>query len=341
MSFQDDPNSHNRKLEHIKIVTDENTEPFPSSFDTYRLPYKALPEVDIEKIDTSTMFFGKKLSFPFVISSMTGGPEKGETINRNLAEAAEKVKVALGLGSMRVIIRKPEAKKTFDVRKYCPSVPLFANMGLVQLNYGYGADEINHLIDAIDADGIFLHVNPLQEAVQPEGNTNFEGLLSKLEKVLKKINKPVIVKEVGTGIDGDTARKLFDAGVSWIDVSGTGGTSWAWVEGYRRNDDLGELFKNEGIPTAEALLAARKIAGLNLIAGGGIRNGIHIAKAIALGAKMATAAKPLLGPSLESSEACYKVIKKMEKELRIAMFASGSKDLKSLSGAKIVRIHTC
>jgi isopentenyl-diphosphate delta-isomerase len=336
MSFQDDPNINNRKLDHLNIVIGKDTEPYASSFDMFQLPYLALPELDLKKIDTSITFMGRKLNFPFIISSMTGGPDKGMTINRNLAEAAEQAKVGLGLGSMRVIIRKPEAKASFDVRKYCPSIPLFANMGLVQLNYGYGADEINRIIDAIDADGIFLHVNPLQEAIQPEGNTDFSNLLSKLEIVVKKVRKPIIVKEVGTGIDPVTAKRLREVGIEWIDVSGTGGTSWAWVEGYRRKDDLGHIFREEGVPTADCLMAARKIKGLNLIAGGGVRNGIHIAKSLALGAKLATAAKPLLKPALESTESALEVLNKLEKELRIAMFCSGAANLKQMAKIKLL-----
>lgn len=338
MSFHEDQKINERKLDHIRIVLEENVEPLRSSFDNYRLPYKSLPEIDMAKIDTGAEFLGRKLSFPFIISSMTGGPEKGIIINRNLAEAAEKAGVALGLGSMRVIIRKPESLESFNVRKYCPSVPLLANMGLVQLNYGYGADEINRIIDAVEADGIFLHVNPLQEAIQPEGDTNFETLLPKLEKVIRKIKKPVIVKEVGTGIDAATASKLYDIGVQWIDVSGSGGTSWAWVEGYRRTDTLGDIFRAEGIPTAEALLAASKINGLKLIAGGGIRNGIHIAKALALGASLATAAKPLLEPALKDAESCYKLLEGLKHELTIAMFCTGSRTIKKMQRVKLLKL---
>lgn len=319
-----------RKLDHIRIVREENVEPLPSAFEKYELPYKALPEVDLTEIDTSVEFFGKKLSFPFVISSMTGGPDKAAGINQHLAEAAEQTQVALGLGSMRVILRKPESLASFNVRKYCPSVPLFANMGIVQLNYGYGADEINKLIDLVDADGIFLHVNALQEAIQPEGDTNFKGLLSKLEKVIKKVEKPIIIKEVGNGIDFQTAKRLYEIGIDWIDVSGLGGTSWPWVEGYRREDDLGYKFRSIGIPTDQALLAASKIKGLNLIAGGGIRSGIDIYKSLALGAKLATSAKPLLEPALTSTDATIKAIKSFEKELRIAMFVTGTSNIPSI-----------
>lgn len=330
-----DKTIHDRKLQHIDIVQNQNVEPVEPPFGKYRLPYKALPEIDYDEIDSSIEFFKKNLSFPFIISSMTGGPDKGEIINRNLAEAAEETKVALGLGSMRVILRNPESVKSFNVRKLCPSIPLFANMGIVQLNYGYGADEINKIIDSVEADGIFLHVNPLQEVIQPEGDTNFKGLITKLERILPKINVPVIVKEVGTGIDFETAKRLKDIGIEWIDVAGVGGTSWAWVEGYRRDDDLGEVFRAEGVPTDEALIQAQKVEGLNVIAGGGLRTGLDIAKAIALGASLGTAAKPLLNPALESAEACVEAIEKLKREFRVAMFMTGVVDLEELKGLDV------
>jgi len=334
---QSDPNQmHDRKLDHIRIVLEKDVEPYRSSFDYFRLPFKALPEIDKAEIDTSAEFLGMPLKFPFVISSMTGGPDKGLTINTHLAEAAEQAGVALGMGSMRVILRKPESAKSFDVKKYCPSVPLLANMGVVQLNYGYGADEINRIIDAINADGIFLHINPLQEAIQPEGDTNFKDIIPKLEKILPKIEKPVVMKEVGTGIDPETAKALADIGITWMDVSGTGGVSWAGVEAYRRDDDMGHLFRGEGLPTAEALIGAAGIKGVNLIAGGGIRTGIHIAKSIALGASLATAAKPLLAPALESTEACLNVLEQLHKELTIAMFSTGTASLSELSELELI-----
>lgn len=319
-----------RKLQHIKIVLEKDTQPYPSSFDKYVLPHKALPEIDLEEIDTSVEFFNKEISFPFMIASMTGGEEFGKTINTNLAISAEKNKIPLALGSMRVILKKPETFDSFNIRHLCPSIPLFANMGLVQLNYGYGAKEINKLIDMIEADGIFLHINHLQEAIQPEGDTNFKGLIDKLARILPKVKKPILIKEVGNGIDRETAKRLSEIGVKWIDVAGGGGTSWPWVEGYRRDDDLGDIFKSESIPTDKCLIDCGEIENLNLIACGGIRNGKHIAFSLMLGADMASCAKPFLQPALKSAEDCTNVIEKYLKELRISMFVVGARNIEEL-----------
>ncbi|HEX9804650.1 MAG TPA: type 2 isopentenyl-diphosphate Delta-isomerase, partial [Candidatus Dojkabacteria bacterium] len=279
----------------------------------------------------------KTLSFPFLISSMTGGPEKAATINKNLAIAAQETKVALALGSMRVIIRHPESKTSFDIRRDCPDIPLFANLGMIQLNYGFGLDEIKEIVDTIEADGIFLHVNHLQEAIQPEGDTDYKYLLEKLAKIIDDIPVPVLIKEVGAGIDYETAKSLSDIGVKWIDVSGLGGTSWSWVEGYRRDDDLGDVFKAVGIPTDECIQQCKDIPELNLIAGGGIRTGLDIAKSIALGAKIATAAKPLLAPALESPEASINALEKLKKQLEIAMFSAGIGNINGLEQAELVQ----
>lgn len=245
-----------RKIQHIQIVKDSPVQPFGNGniWQKYRLPYKALPEKDLSKVNTEYEFLGKKLSFPFLISSMTGGAQKAETINTNLAIAAEQEKVALALGSMRVTLKQSESLESFQVRKLCLSVPLLANLGLVQLNYGFGAKEINQIIDSVEADGICLHINPLQEAVQPEGDVNFEGLIDKLCEILGDIKKPVIVKEVGTGLDLRTAIKLAKAGIRYMDVSGSGGVSWVAVEGFRRDDGLGKILQYEGVPTDLAII---------------------------------------------------------------------------------------
>jgi isopentenyl-diphosphate delta-isomerase len=238
---------------------------------------------------------------------------------------------------MRIILKDFSTLSSFNVRDLCPSIPLFANMGLVQLNYGYSFDDINRLIDAVDADGIFLHLNHLQEAIQPEGDTNFKSLISKLEKVISRIKKPVIIKEVGAGIDEVSARMLSDIGVKWIDVAGLGGTSWTSVEAYRREDDLGFIFEEVGIPLDQAIMDAKKINGLKLIASGGIRNGLDIAKALILGANMVGAASPLLKSALNSPEAVSAKFKRWHHELKIAMFACGAIDLESLRKLTLIK----
>ncbi len=324
-----------RKLEHIKIVLEKNVEPEGSTFDKYPLPYNALPDLNLKDINTEVTFLGKKISFPFIISSMTGGASFAKKINRNLAKAAEESKVGVGLGSMRIIFKHPESIKDFQVKKYCPSVPLFANVGLIQLNYDFGIDEIKKIIDVAEADAIFFHINHLQEAIQPEGDTDYKGLLKKFEKIIKKIEVPVFVKEVGSGIDYQTAKDLYNIGVNWIDVAGVGGTSWPLVEGFRGDLPLGELFSKVGIPTDEALQQCKKVKGLKLIAGGGIRSGLDIAKAILLGANMATAAKPLLDPALGSYRDVTQVLERFKSELKIAMYAAGAGDIRSLRKIKL------
>lgn len=327
---------HSRKEDHIRIVNEEQVEPIKSPFQKYRLPYSALPDLDLNNIDTSCKFLGYNLSFPFLVASMTGGPAKTGSINENLARACNEAGVGLGLGSMRIALKDEAAAKSFQVKKYCPDVPVIANLGLVQLNYGFGAEEINKLIEIADADAIFLHVNHLQEAVQPEGDVNFSNLIEKLQKLLPKISKPVIIKEVGTGIDFATAKLLKEIGIQWIDVSGMGGTSWTVVEAYRRKDDLGFVFAEEGIPTDEAIVTCKSLSDINLIAEGGIRNGLDIAKAIVLGADLAAAAKPMLKPALTSITECVNTLERFKREFKVAMFTSGAANISELKSKKIV-----
>ncbi len=319
-----------RKSDHINIVLNKDVSSGPNSLQTLRLPWKALPEVDLAKIDTSCKFWGKRLQFPFIISSMTGGTLRAATINKNLAIAAERSSVAVGLGSSRVVLREPAALKSFQVKKYCPNVPLFANFGLVQLNYGIGAEEINKVVDLLEVDGIFLHINHLQEAIQPEGDTNFAGLVEKLKRLIPQLKVPVIVKEVGAGFDFESAKLISAAGVEWLDVSGLGGTSWTKVEAHRREDDLGHIFGQEGMTTVESLLECRRVKGLNLIAGGGIRTGIDICKSLILGAKLATAATPLLKTALVSVDDTVAALNQLQSELQLAMFCVGAAKISAL-----------
>ncbi|CCW69008.1 unnamed protein product [Phytomonas sp. Hart1] len=336
-----------RKKDHIEICLNKNVEPhkaFGSIWNSYSLPYRALPEVDLAKVDPSCTFMGRKVAFPFIISSMTGGEAHGRVINENLAKACEAEQIPFGVGSMRVINRYPSAAFTFDVKEFCPSVMMFANIGLVQLNYGFGAKEINNLIDSVNADGIFIHLNHTQELCQPEGDTNFEGLIEKLEKILPQIKVPVVVKGVGHGIDRESVRVLKKIGVQYVDVSGCGGTSWAWIEGRRRNyeneeTNIGYIFRDIGITTDVCLRESTDLASdgkLHLIAGGGIRNGVEMAKAILMGAEMATAAMPFLAAALESADRVRAILQRLKREFQLAMFTCGARTIKEFRKMKIL-----
>lgn len=338
----------NRKKDHINICLRDNVEPHrgrPSMWMKYSIPYKSLPEVDLSKIDTSCTFMGKQISFPFIISSMTGGEAHGRVINENLAKACEAEKVPFGLGSMRIVNRYPSAAHTFAVKEFCPSVHMFANVGLVQLNYGFGAKEINNLVKSVNADGIFIHLNHTQEACQPEGDTNFEGLIEKLRQVLPHIHAPVIVKGVGHGIEKEAVELIKSLGVKYVDISGCGGTSWAWIEGRRQpyeneSENIGFILRDVGVPTDVCLKQSAGLADkdFHLIAGGGIRNGMDIAKALMMGAEYSTAAMPFLAAAMESPQAVRKVIQRMRRELAISMFTCGATDIEALRKMKVTEV---
>ncbi len=316
--------TNQRKLDHIDSVLNWNVDDNFHCFDSYDLPYRALPELDLEHVDTSINFFWKELSFPFIISSMTWWPVKWSSINKNLAEAAERAWIWLWLWSMRIIIEDPSTIDTFNIRKLCPSIPLFANVWVVQFNYWFGADECNRLIDAIQADWIFLHVNPLQEAVQPEWDTNFSWLIDKIATIIPKLNAPVIIKETWNWIDWVTAKKLKEAWVQRIDVS------WRWwvsrpaVEWERRWDSLWDSIRWLWITTDQTLLQCRAIEWLNLIAWWWVRSWVDWAKALALWASLFTAWWPFLKPSLESADAVYEELELRKKQMQIALFSTGS-----------------
>ena len=336
-----------RKKDHIDICLKKDVEPFkngPSIWDSYQLPYTALPEIDMDKIDTTTTFFNWVIAAPLIVSSMTGGEAHGRTINVNLAKACNAEKVPFGLGSMRIINRYPSAKHTFDVKQFCPDVPMFANIGLVQLNYGFTHVEVNNLINAVNADGLFIHLNHTQEAAQPEGDVNFANLLPKLKELLPHIKVPVVVKGVGHGIDRASVEKLIAMGVKCIDVSGMGGTSWAWIEGWRQpkqysGESIGYVFRDVGIRTDECLHACKDLPSVasgecSLIAGGGIRSGLDVAKSLTMGATAATAAMPFLAAALESPQAVQAVIRRMKRELVVAMFSCGASNIQELRAMK-------
>jgi isopentenyl-diphosphate delta-isomerase len=256
-----------------------------------------------------------------------------------LALAAQETRVAMGLGSQRAAVEDPELAPTFQVRKFAPDILLFANLGAVQFNYGYTVDQCQRVVDMVEADGLILHVNPLQEVLQPEGDTRFSNLLSKIETVCRKLEVPVVVKEVGFGIGGETARKLFDVGVSAVDVAGTGGTSWSQVEMYRNSEEsarrVAASFRNWGIPTADAIQQVRQMCPEGLVfASGGLRDGVDIAKCIGLGAELGGMAGRFLKAAVISLEETITIIREIEKEIRICMFLISAETIDGLQGTK-------
>ncbi len=316
----------NRKNEHLTICLEKNVESNVSAgFNNISIIHQALPELDFNQIDTRTTFLGKSLNAPLLISSMTGGSKESARYNIIFAEIANHFQIAMGVGSQRAAIEDSNLEDTFKVRKVAPNILLFANIGAVQLNYGYGVAEVIKAIDMIEADAVFLHLNPLQEALQAEGNTNFTGLLRKIEHICKSIETPVFIKEVGCGINAQTAKLLFDSGVRGIDCAGLGGTSWALVEAERHSDQriasLAREFGNWGIPTVSCLLDYRKHdLTKNIIASGGIRSGLDIFKSIALGAQLAGMALPLFKAASQGSETLQIFIDNIIKELKVSMF---------------------
>ncbi len=320
-----------RKKEHVEISLRAASQyVVGAGFDRIKLIHNALPELNLDKVNLSSRFLGRKIKYPILITAMTGGYPKSKEINRKLAEAAEKHKIALGLGSQRAMIENPKLADTFRMRKYAPSIPIVANIGAVQLKK-YPFKTIEKLVSSVDADGLAVHLNALQEVIQPEGDKDYSGVLKAIAKACDKLDVPVIVKETGAGIDRDAAEKLKVAGVSWIDVSGAGGTSWSKIE-YLRSKSAVPGFEEWGIPTVECLMMCRGV--LPLIASGGVRNGIDAAKAIALGADMAGAAQPFLKALMKKR--LDKELEMWEKQLRIAAFLTGSKNIAHLKAAKCI-----
>lgn len=326
---------NNRKLEHIQICLEKNVEAGKTGFDEIRLKHNALPEIDFDEIDLTTRFLGKKLDYPIIIEAMTGGIKEAEQINRDIASIAQEYRIGFGVGSQRAAIEDRNTEDTFKVRDVAPDILLIANLGAVQLNYGYSLIECRKAVEMIDADALALHLNPLQEVIQPEGNRNFKGLTAKINKITSQLKKPVIIKETGCGITYESARKLK---VAAIDVAGSGGTSWSLVESYRQNGltkELGETFSEWGIPTAEAIKDAVKLK-KPVIASGGIRNGVDAAKAIALGADCTGVALPILKAYKAGGKTKVKeFLNKFIYEMKTAMFLTGSKNIKELKKQKI------
>jgi isopentenyl-diphosphate delta-isomerase len=340
----DSPTTESRKVDHIKINLERDVQ-FPNvttGLEKYAFMHQALPELDLKAIDSTVALFGKTLSAPILISSMTGGTDMAERINLNLAQAAQTHKIAMGLGSQRAAIESDALVYSYDVRKVAPDILLFANVGAVQLNYGYSWQQCQKAVDMVGADALILHFNVLQEAVQPEGDINFAGLLAKIEQVCKAVNVPVIAKEVGWGFSEKNARDLANVGISAIDVAGAGGTSWSEVEYHRAptafHARVARSFADWGIPTADAIQYAVKGApNLPIIASGGIRDGVDIAKCIALGASLGGIASHFLKAANDSVEAVDQLIRELTSQIRIAMLCSGASTIAELQQTPLIK----
>lgn len=330
-----------RKLKHVDVCLNYPVEyrTRTTGLERFDLPYTALPETDLARIDTATRFLGKPLAAPLLIGAMTGGAELSATINRHLAEAAETLGLGLMLGSQRVMLERPQTAPTFQVRRYAPTVLLLGNLGVAQLNKGYGAAQLTQAIEAINADALALHTNPLQEALQPGGDTDFRQLSRRFPALLADVGYPIILKEVGHGLGATVADSVKDAGFAALDVAGAGGTSWAKVESYVRYGELRHHDLTEwGIPTAQALQEVHAaLPAMPLIASGGIRSGVDIAKALMLGAEVAAVARPLLKPATESTEAVIAALEFLLYELRVAMHGCGASSVAALKSLQLKR----
>jgi isopentenyl-diphosphate delta-isomerase len=335
-----------RKADHIRINLEQDVRSaLTSGLERYHFVHEALPELDLEAVDASLSLFGKRLAAPILVSSMTGGTEEAGEINRRLAEAAQEAGIAMGVGSQRAALERPELTETFAVaRKAAPGILLFANLGAIQLNYGYSVEHCRRAVEMIQADALILHLNPLQEAVQAGGDTNFAGLARKIAEIVKKLEVPVIVKEVGWGISERTARLLAECGVAAIDVAGAGGTSWSQVEMHRAPDEfirqLAATFVGWGIPTANSILNVRKAApGMTIFASGGLKDGLDIAKCIALGATLGGMAGQFLKAAAISTEKAVETIRLTKRQIEVTMFAAGVEKLNRLKAEKLIEVQ--
>jgi len=327
-----------RKAEHIRLALEPGMQGGGSYFAEWSFEHCALPEIDFDEIDTTVEFLGKRLRAPLLVSCMTGGTAIAGDINRNLAAGAEAEGVAVGVGSQRKALEDPAKADTFRVRDAAPSVPLLANLGAVQLNYGMGLAECRRAVEMIAADALVFHLNPLQEAIQPEGDRNFAGLLPKMGAVARSLGVPVIAKEVGSGISGRVARQLAQEGIRIVDTAGAGGTSWARIEAARAGDAaLGEVFAGWGVPTPLAIRELAAVGGLTVIGSGGLRTGIDVAKALALGADLAGMAYQFLEAATQSPARVAERIRRLVQELKIAMFCIGARTIPELKAATLHR----
>jgi len=334
-----------RKLSHIQTTLHKDVQSHvPTGFDDIRLVHKALPEIDRGEIDLSTSIFGHKMKAPLIIESMTGGTPMAAKVNRTLAKVAQKLEIGMGVGSQRAGIEDHKLAYTYRIaREAAPSIPLFANLGCPQLSREDAVERAKQAVEMIDADGLFIHLNALQESVQYEGETNFSKMFERIGDLVRTLSVPVLIKETGAGISSETAREAENIGVKGINVSGLGGTSWSAVEYYRAKEknqsvqiELGKTFWDWGIPTAASIVEVATSTHLKVFASGGIRNGHHIGKALALGAHYGGLAIPMLKSAATGESAALTRLKVVVEELRNVLFLTGSQTVEELRKVPLV-----
>jgi isopentenyl-diphosphate delta-isomerase len=333
-----------RKKEHLNLCLNEDVgfKTKTNGFEYYDFLHYAITEVEIEKIAFSTKLLRKKINYPFLISCMTGGTTEAENINAQLSLAAESLKVPIGVGSQRQAMEDKSFRNTYKIiRKNAPSVPVLGNIGAAEVVKYKSMDKFQGLVDLIEADALVIHVNPLQELIQKEGNPNFKGLLKNISKLVKKINTPIIVKEVGSGLSFGAAKKLLDTGVKGIDVAGAGGTSWAGVEILRKKTIDENYFWDWGLPTSYCIKEISKLKKdykFTLIGSGGINSSIDAAKAFALGSDLVASARSVLKElNVNGIKGVNKLIDNWFEDIKKIMFLTGSKNLNQLKVNKLIR----
>ncbi len=334
-----------RKQRHIRVSLEERVDSdIPTGFDDVTLVHRALPEIDLNEIDMSTELFGRILSAPLIISALTGGTDEAKRINETLATVAQRLKIGIGVGSQRIALQQPEIEATFKIiRDTAPDALVIGNIGCPQFSLGWGAKEARKAVEMIEADALAIHMNPLQEVVQVGGDTNYKGVINKIRSLTSILEVPVVMKETGAGISFEDAMRLEKAGVAGFEISGLGGTSWAAVEhhiaresGEKTQEYLGKALWNWGIPTACSLVEVRTASKGKVIASGGLRTGLDMAKAVALGADAIGIAKPFLQKAIEGEEALEKHIETILSEFKACMFLIGAKNLNKMRRTPLV-----